>query len=179
MYAASASNEYIRYYFVTIDPDINSKETELIDMREIASTIDNTLRHPSGWAKFGYSFQQLNPAYGLYLRINKDYWKYVIHVRLSREDTIKKNCGFGQLSCADLAKNVIYFNVDRWLNGSQESGLPLDAYRVYVILHEFGHLLNRKHKGCTRDPMDLCPVMYQQTISKGCCVPNPFPLDWE
>ena|SRR6478609_3669065 len=172
---ASIDISYTRLWFLTIDDDTS----HLVKASDVARTIDTNLLDPKGWKRFGYNFTQINPAYGLYLRLNKNNWKYVIHVRISMEETIKGACGFGKLSCADMAKNIIYFNVNRWLYGSKESGLSLEDYKNYLIFHEWGHLLGRGHATCSKNEDDPCPIMYQQTISKGCCRPNSYPLDGE
>src|SRR6478609_4350090 len=171
---ASKSTNYVRYWFLTIDPDVND-----VDGDEMCYIINTVLSDPRGWNKKGYYFQQVSIEDGLWARGQPGMKKFVIHVHVSTNDTVKSECGFGNLSCADMKSNIIYFNRDRWLYGSKESRMSLDAYRTYVTNHEFGHLLDRGHHGCSRNRNDICPAMLQQTISKGCCKPNPWPLDWE
>ena len=54
----------------------------------------------------------------------------------------------------------IVIDADNWRNGVPQSGLDLQEYRRYVIMHEVGHALGYDHVPCVRSP---CPVMYQMT----------------
>jgi len=177
-FAASDDPTFPRFWFLTIDDDVIDEDIPGINREEISDFIEDVLLHPMGWLSHGYTFIQCTPEEGLRVRSNHKNKKFVLHLRMSRPETIKKQCNFGGLSCADLAQNIVYFNLDRWLHGSIESSLSLPAYRVYVVCHEVGHLLNRRHNKCGKKD-GACPVMYQQTISKGCCKPNPWPLAWE
>lgn len=165
--------ESLHYWFITIDNDVENE----IFICNVAYKIECILDDKKGWKKLGYNFKQIQPIKGLELRKNKENWRNVFHVRFSSPETIKKTCNISDLSCADMGKNIIYFNKDRWLHGSKESNLSLDDYRNYVVLHEFGHLLNRLHQKCTLNKNDKCSIMYQQTKSTGCCTPNPWILD--
>lgn len=173
MFAASKDTSFPRFWFLTVDEDVYG-----IDEGETADFIEQVLLHPMAWRKHGYKFIRILPEEGFVARKTVANRKHVLHLRISLPETIDRHCKFDGLSCANLKDNVVYFNRDRWLHGSKASGLSLEAYRVYVICHEVGHLLDRGHKRCS-DDMDRCPVMYQQTISKGCCRPNAWPLDWE
>lgn len=164
----------LRYWFLTIDPDVTS-----ISLDDAAQEIDTVLCHPRGWRSHDYNFEQVTEEEGQTMRRQKSQRKRVFHIRMSTPETIGRECKLHSLSCADTAKSVIYFNSNRWLYGSAESGLNLSDYRRYLIYHEIGHLLGRGHYKCSRNKNDLCPVMYQQTISKGCCKPNVWPLEWE
>lgn len=177
MVAASRDKSFPRFWFFTVDPDVDGVDEG--DQEAIADFIEKVLLHPMGWRKHGYRFIRTSPEEGFFARQRMSNIKHVLHLRLSLPGTVEKHCKFDGLSCASLENNVVYFNRDRWFHGSKASGLTLDAYRVYLICHEVGHLLDRGHKRCSNDSRDLCPVMYQQTISKGCCTPNPWPLDWE
>lgn len=57
----------------------------------------------------------------------------------------------------------IWIDLDNWRFGVDESGLTLQQYRQYVILHEFLHALGYDHQPCESE---VCPLMYQST--KGC-----------
>lgn len=57
----------------------------------------------------------------------------------------------------------IWIDMDNWRFGVDESGLTLQQYRQYVILHEFLHALGYDHQPCESK---VCPIMYQST--KGC-----------
>jgi hypothetical protein len=162
-------------WFLTIDTDCKHD----IDHKEVDQFIHRVLQDPNGWTKFGYIFQKITCSRGIQLRRKPDNRNKVFHVRVSTNDTIKKDCKFGGLSCADMLRGTIYLNLQRYLGGSIASRLPIWQYRQYMVNHEFGHLLGRGHVGCSDNVDDACPVMYQQTISKGCCKGNPVPLDWE
>ena len=177
--AASKRKDYIRYWFVTVDPNVPRRKNGETDPVKIAEFIESVLDDHRGWSRFGYTFQRISAEEGLVSREDPSMWKYVFHIRLSLPDTILKNCLFGDLNCADLMDNVVYIHNDLWMNGSEKSGMYLQEYRIYVVNHEIAHLLNRGHHKCSKEPRELCPVMYQQSISKGCCTPNPWPLDWE
>lgn len=176
-FAASKSKSYVRYWFLTVDEDV--PELSETDPDYVADIIDQVLNDEKGWKRMGYFFEEISAEEGLYARKKKSNRKYVVHIHLSTDKTVEKACNFGGLSCADLKDNTVYFNLDKWLYGTKESRMSLEEYRQYLIQHEIGHILNRSHNKCTDNENDSCPVMYQQTISKGCCKPNPWPLDWE
>lgn len=175
-FAASRDTDFVRFWFLTIDDDVKGGE---IEYEETLQFIDHVIQHPKGWSGHGYVFEMISAEEGQIVRRDVRNHKYVMHLRISTPETILEACTFGGLSCADLKSNIIYFNKERWLNGSIESGLSLKAYRVYVVSHEIGHLLGRGHQKCSLRLDDDCPIMYQQTISKGCCKPNIYPLPWE
>lgn len=176
---ASNSTSFTRYWFLTIDTNV-AEIPGKTDYLFVSNFIEKTLSDPKGWNRFGYIFFQISPIDGINLRKNEENNFFVFHIHLSQPTTIRNMCDLpNNLSCADLSKNIIFFNVDRWINGSKESGLSLSDYRVMLTNHEIGHLLNRNHNMCSKNVNDSCPVMYQQTISKGCCKPNKYPLDWE
>lgn len=167
------------YWFLTVDRDVVD-----VDAEDAAAMVEGVLADPRGWVRFGYTFQRVPVCCGLKARRDKGVQNFagkesVFHLRISTEETVLRTCRFAGLSCADLRDNVIYFNKNRWVGGSPQSGLVGIDYIRYVILHEIGHLLGRGHHSCTANENDACPVMYQQSISTGCCRPNPWPLDWE
>jgi hypothetical protein len=73
---------------------------------------------------------------------------------------------------------IVYFNLENWTTipqGARESGYSSVAdYRKYVVNHEFGHVLGLLHVECP-GPGELCPVMKQQTLGTGPCVPCVWP----
>jgi hypothetical protein len=173
---ASRDPSYRRYWFLTVDEDVKDEE---IQEEEVTLFIDDVLHDPRGWKQSGYTFEYISPVEGLYARTVLKRQKDVLHLRISTQKTVEKKCQFTGLSCADLRKNVIYFNRDRWLHGSKESRMNIEDYRTYLVNHEIAHLLGRAHSSCDDDDTGVCGVTYQQTVSKGCCTPNPYPLYWE
>lgn len=69
-------------------------------------------------------------------------------------------------------KPKIYIDAINWMQGVKESGLSLEKYRNYVIVHEFMHALGHEHVKCDENHhtvvngQKVCPVLYQST--RGC-----------
>lgn len=129
--------------------------------------IISVLNDSRGWKKSGYS-----------LKYYKDILIPDFVIVFTSSKWIANYCNLPGLSCTDLRKNEIYINLDNWRNGSKNSGLNLNDYRTYVINHEVGHILGKKHVVCSIEGAKV-PVMMQQTLGIGKCSPNPWPLDWE
>lgn len=78
----------------------------------------------------------------------------------------------GEYSCGRNGRAVL--NAERWSSGAEpflEAGADLTAYREYLVNHEVGHLLGRPHVTCPA-PGTVAPVMVQQSIDLGGCLPN-------
>lgn len=144
-----------RYKFKTVvDPDI--KETTNNEFNFLVSVY---LNDPDGWVSKGYSFKSVET--------NPD-----VVIRLVTPATIEKMCGLPRnLSCAVLGGDKMYLNSNRWFNGSTESKLDLENYRQYMVSHEIGHILGFEHESCPC-PNCLAPVMMQQSLGIGKCIPN-------
>jgi len=90
------------------------------------------------------------------------------HIRIifARNVQIKNTCGFTGLSCADTINKIVYINERNWRCPPKVSGLSLQEYRTYLILHEIGHIIGKNHPikcGKVGTKMD---VMTQQTLGK-------------
>jgi hypothetical protein len=86
-----------------------------------------------------------------------------------------REAGIPYTSCQ--ANNWVVINLDRWRLATPEyagTGTPLAAYRQYVLNHEVGHQLGRRHERCP-GVGEPAPVMQQQTLSLQGCVPNSWP----
>lgn len=143
-------------FYTVVDDDIH--EEYPIDPHEFHMLVYIYLNDPDGWISQGYSFEFSE--------------KPDVIIHLSTPKTIEKKCGLpDNLSCATLGGNRVYLNIERWWDGSEESGLDLEDYRQYVVSHEIGHILGFDHKQC---PCPKCPapIMMQQTIGIGKCIPN-------
>ncbi len=78
-------------------------------------------------------------------------------------------------SCRAVGKVII--NLDRWRLSATPyvaAKVPLAHYREYVINHEVGHELGRRHQGCPQAG-GPAPVMVQQTLTLRGCVPYSWP----
>lgn len=168
---STKSNKFTRYWFATVDNDVSQ-----VTQATFTKTIERVLNDPKGWISQGYQFQRIYVSDGLKLRKdNPSNQRDIFHIRLSLNKTINRECKFSGLSCADMSLNMILLNANRWLNGSNQSGLPLSEYRRYMILHEVGHLLGRDHSTCPGDG-ELRPIMVQATIANDKCKPNSWIL---
>lgn len=68
----------------------------------------------------------------------------------------------------------IYICAENWASAPLTSRYKtLQAYRTYLVLHEFGHALGRGHAECPKRG-EPAPVMMQQTLGTGECYPDPW-----
>lgn len=78
------------------------------------------------------------------------------------------------LSLCDRSKKpiVIHLRKENWEfpKGGYEN---VYEYRIYLILHEFGHALGHNHEKCTK-VNEPAPVMMQQTKGTYPCYPDPW-----
>lgn len=136
-------------YRTSVDPDVE------YDPKQFDREVAIYLADPEGWSQF---CEFVRGPRG-------------IHIRLCRPETLKTDgCHDDSLSCAILGGTKIWLNADRWMHGAPKSRLPLDSYRQYMVSHEMGHALGYDHVKCPGS--GPVPVMVQQTLGIGACVPN-------
>jgi len=145
-------------YYVDVESDFPRTKDHF------AKLVAQILNDPRSWK---VNFQEVNSKQLADMRI------YLV-----KSNSVTKICGFTGLSCADRGPNNIYINGNRWLHGSKKSKMNLTNYRRYLINHEVGHLLGFDHLTCARAGCKS-PVMLQQTLGVGKCLPNPWPTKSE
>ena len=143
---------------VLVDEDVRKAHSIRVPV-QIEFYVVSYLNDPDGWASKGYFFEPVST--------HED-----VLIRLASPKTIEEKCGVpSNLSCAELGGRYMYLNADRWFHGSKASKLSLDKYRQYMVSHEIGHILGFDHETC---PCVGCkaPIMMQQTLGIGKCIPN-------
>lgn len=78
---------------------------------------------------------------------------------------------YGRASCRQGTRAIL--TSYRWVVGAH-SFPDLAVYRQYVVNHEVGHVLGRRHEQCG-GAGQLAPVMQQQTYGVAPCRPNGWP----
>jgi hypothetical protein len=147
-----------------------------------AAAADAVLADPNGWiASADYpvtdASQHMNGASWSFQRVSGT--DYSVRVLLATPGTVDRMCGsiglrtVGQYSCR--FNNMVLINLRRWLRGAPGFPVDLDGYHTMVINHEMGHQLGFKHMLCPSKGT-LAPVMMQETMSLGGCLPNIYPF---
>lgn len=134
----------------------------------IINKIISTLNDKRSWTKYGFKFHYTPNQKTNFL------------ITIATNSSIQRICNFDGLSCADLSDNIIYLNLENWKGGCRKSKLSLQDYRTYMILHEVGHIIGKKHikiKNCK--PLTKCPVMIQQTLGIYNLLPNCWPTKYD
>jgi predicted Zn-dependent protease len=127
------------------------------------------LTSPHGWTKYGFHFAVVDQ-------------KAEAHITITLTPQAVMDAMFPdfqneRLSVCNLITKDIFVNEGRWLGiyDDNRSGMPLPAYRMYVIQHEVGHALGCSTHAVVSDPSQPCPVMVQQTKGTHGAPPHPFP----
>jgi predicted Zn-dependent protease len=122
-----------------------------------------------GWAKYGFRFHVVDQRHDADITITLTPQTVM--------DTEFPEFANDRLSVCNLKTRDIFVNEGRWLGiyHDNRSGMPLPAYRMYVIQHEVGHALGVHTHATVTDRQQPCPVMVQQTKGTEGAPPHPFP----
>jgi Protein of unknown function (DUF3152) len=145
------------------------------DLAAFAATVDGALGDPRGWTASGQlRLQRVPPAEAA------DFTIY-----LATPETARKLCAQGKVDILEKgepytscrAPGKVILNLARWRLSVPDyvaAGVPLDAYRQYMINHEVGHELGHGHELCPGKGRPA-PVMQQQTLGLHGCAANAWP----
>lgn len=136
--------------------------------QDFASTALSILNDPAAWNQSGFTFAADETSDLI-----------VVLAEGSRVDALCLPLEtFGKVSCQN--GPVVALNADRWRSGARDWDSTVEAYRVYLMNHEVGHLIGLRH------PASRCPtgagtsaVMEPQTGTLQSCAGNGIPLPWE
>ena len=163
----------VKIFFYTVDINDKIKHTDQ-DLQKFTDIIKTILNDKNAWSKyFDVQFCCLGSNNEQY---DKYFGKDILHIYLTPEDDIVKECQFNGLSCYTYIKNEIYFNYNNWMNESpkflSKFKQSLDGYRRYLVLHEVGHALGLGHLDAKKFDGLPAPIMSQQTKGIYNAIPN-------
>ncbi|WP_152192710.1 DUF3152 domain-containing protein [Georgenia satyanarayanai] len=138
-----------------------------VDGREFARQVMATLNDPRGWGHDGSV---------VFARTDGE---ADVDLTLASPATTDELCApvdtGGTVSCGRVGYAVL--NAVRWAQGAEtflEAGGTVAEYRHYLVNHEVGHVIGHGHVACPA-PGERAPVMVQQTLGLGGCLPNGWP----
>lgn len=140
-----------------------------VEATAFADEVMRILNDPRGWGPVdGVSFARtdVDPEADIVLTLASPAMTEVLCGELPTRGYT--SCGRGR---------PVNINGDRWVEGARafmDAGGTIEEYRAYVINHEVGHSLSHAHESCP-SPGAPAPVMLQQTLTVGSCVPNGWP----
>ncbi len=159
MRPTSSSGSLMRY-------DVRIEDGLSIDADQAAVEIQKVLDDPRSWRGTRRWRFELAPVGE----------SVTLHAYIVTPETTDRLCApyltRGEVSCQN--GNRVVLNAKRWLLGADAYGSDLTNYRRYLVNHEFGHALGKRHVDCP-GPGRLAPVMMQQTKGLGACRKNPWP----
>jgi hypothetical protein len=158
--AVAGSAGRILRYRVAVEGGIQN-----LDLAGFARTVDATLADRRSWIGSGRVRLQ---------RVGRDV-RPDFTIYLATPATRDKLCGTradGFTSCRNGDRVVV--NIARWARGVPEYRGHLTEYRQYIVNHEVGHRLGRKHELCPGRGRPA-PVMQQQTLGLHGCMQNSWP----
>ena len=167
--AAPAVEKPAWYSRATITYSIRSAGTIKGNLSEFATSAQQTLNDPRGWAQMDVRFVQVESG-GMFT------------LYLSQASLLPSFSAAGcsvDWSCR--AGNNVIINDDRWMGATSSwnaAGGSLANYRHMVVNHEVGHWLGHDHEYCG-GAGQLAPVMQQQSMGLQGCSFNPWPLKSE
>jgi hypothetical protein len=136
-----------------------------VDGQAFAAAVQQVLADPRSWTAGGrYALQRVDSGGDLRVVLASPYTTDRLCAPLTTE---------GRLSCG--SGHTAVLNLSRWFTGAPAYAGHLDQYRDYLVNHEVGHVLGRRHARCP-GPGRLAPVMMQQTLGVGACRPSPWPF---
>jgi hypothetical protein len=157
-----------RRYRVAVEQGIGE------DAADFAAAVEATLSDPRSWTGDGS------------LRLQRVADDADFTVYLAGRETAGRMClaggtnirvgGVPYTSCRSGGQAII--NLDRWrlsANPYVDGNVPIGTYRQYVVNHEVGHELGHRHQDCPRRG-EPAPVMVQQTLRLGGCIPYAWPM---
>lgn len=179
-YCVEVSPEYLtigKHFADSIDEILNGKGSWDL-MQDSRTNLDNTaIKKAKDKRRFIYDCENPNIIYRL-VSSNQ-----IAELRNHRELPLDIFGNPSKLSFTFYTKNPIeiYIDASNWINGVSISGLTLQQYRRYVILHETGHALGYGHLPCQavnrlkhgKDRFNIsqskkydgiCPLMYQMSL---------------
>src|SRR5262245_21345374 len=176
-----AGNTLVKYR-VELENGITWGSNPVWTPASFAAATDGILADPKGWIASAEhpitdAAQHMSGASWSFQRVSGT--DYSVRVLLATTGTVDKMCGsiglktVGQYSCR--YSNVILINLRRWLRGAPGFPVDLNGYHTMVINHEMGHRLGFKHMLCPSAGTPA-PVMMQETINIGGCLPNIYPF---
>ena len=169
-------------YRVEVEAGISWASGPVWTPEGFAAAVDGVLADPQGWIASAEhpvtdAAQHMNGASWSFQRVSGG--DFSVRILLATPGTVDRLCGaiglqtVGQYSCR--YGNVILINLRRWLRGAPGVPIDLTDYHTMVINHEMGHRLGFAHMRCP-SPGSLAPVMMQETIDIGDCLPNAYPF---
>ena len=170
-------------YSVFVSPEVDG-----VDQGQFRKRVQEILQHNMGWRKWKYAFDLHDQLSVKQSYSRGDTMQRHFTLTLTPDEEISQyGPEFRGMSVANCSQNRVSINATRWKTGAKPNptdpvdAMPLEDYRMYVILHEVGHILSHcSHKDHKRacSPSGKAPIMMQQTNGVGAgCSPNPYPVD--